>query len=146
MLEVFKIIILGPINDMKTTPGTSVSVLIIWCVIMYASFITLPNLAKASDVAAQQESSRKLTEAAAQVQASVSSLDRRLRYEAMHRDFEQADAELSAVDREIVRLARLNQEPTDFLLDRQQQLQSRKNDIARRLNALVQQFPELVSQ
>lgn len=146
MLEIIKIVLLGPVNDMKTTPGTSLSVIILWCVIAYAMFVTLPSLAKAGDMQVAQESARQVKESAEKLQASVASLDRRLRYDSLHRDSDQVDTELAAVDREIVRLSRLNQEPSDFLLDRQQRLSSRKNDIARQINAMIQQFPELMSQ
>lgn len=146
MVEILKILLLGPINDMKKTPGTSLSVLIVWAFIAYAVFVVYPKLASASDVAAATANAKTFQETAAKIQVSVSSLDTRLRYDAMRRDLEQLEGEISAVDREITRLARAGSEPTDFFLDRQQRLVSRRNELMQRIATLIQQFPELVSQ
>lgn len=146
ILELVKIVLLGPVNDMKKTPGTSLSVIFVWLLLGYGVFVVYPKLAQAADVVVAQSDVRAVKDAAQAVQASVASLDRRLRYDGMRRDLEQVESDLGAVDREITRLSRMNMEPTDFLLDRQQRLVSRRTEIGRQLDSLIRQYPELVSQ
>jgi hypothetical protein len=146
VLEIIKIIFLGPVNDMKKTPGTSLSVLFLWGFVAYVGLVVYPKLAAASDVVIAKADAESFKKTAEKIQASVSSLDNRLKYDGMRRDLEQVDGEISAIDREITRLARAGGEPTDFLLDRQQRLVSRRADITRSITALIQQHPELVSQ
>ncbi len=142
MLEVIKIVFLGPIMDMKKTPGTSLSVLFVWGVIAYAGLVLLPKLARAADVQTQAVTIEEFKRTAQSVQSSVAALDTRLRYDGMRRALAQLDDDIYDINREIQRSAT----PSDFLLNRQRQLQARRAEIQEKVAALLRQNPDLVYQ
>lgn len=146
MLEFVKVILLGPVNDMKTTPGTSLSVIFVWCVIAYAAFVTLPKLAMAAEVRAQEASIEEFKRTAQSVQNSVAALNQRLMYDGMRRNLDQLDGELYTVNREIQRQRVGGGDAADYLLDRQRQLANRRAELQEKIAALLRQNPDLVYQ
>ncbi len=145
-MDYLKAIFLGPINDMKTIPGTATSVLLLWCVMMYSFFVVLPGLARGADVAATQKEINAFKSSAETLQKSVAVLDTRLRYDAMRRTIEDLDRGLYSIAREMQKARAAGNEPAEYLVEQQREFQARRTELQERIAAMLRTNPELVYQ